>query len=376
MPAESTEFVSPQPIVPAQRLPFLDMLRGLAILGVLFSFTLWNLGSPPEYTWSKLDQLINVIGEFVIDTKFVSIFAFLFGAGSAQQWRRIELQGRDPTPIHLRRMAFLLIVGLVHGALLRNGDILAPYAILGMLLLSARRLSNRALLVAAMVLAFLPYAIEVLLDGLSCKLPPRPGEGATNLDWWIYWYQTNPLFSWPRILALMLAGVLADREQWLVQLATKTSLARWVLLVASILTVASQAAMILLGDMWQSTPATLARHIVMNTLYHFFAWSLASVYGSLLALICQRPHGVERLHWLAAVGRMAFTNYLLQAGLMVPICLAFDLFDYVPPTLGLLLGLAVAALEIPLSVWWLNHHAFGPLEWLWRTVTYGPARRS
>jgi uncharacterized protein len=68
---------------------------------------------------------------------------------------------------------------------------------------------------------------------------------------------------------------------------------------------------------------------------------------------------------------MAFTNYLIQALIVVPICLSFGLFDAITPTRGLLLALGVAAIEIPFSVWWLTRFEYGPVEWLWRRATYG-----
>jgi len=68
---------------------------------------------------------------------------------------------------------------------------------------------------------------------------------------------------------------------------------------------------------------------------------------------------------------MAFTNYLIQALIVVPICLLFGLFDAITPTRGLLLALGVAAIEIPFRAWWLARFEYGPVEWLWRRVTYG-----
>jgi uncharacterized protein len=71
---------------------------------------------------------------------------------------------------------------------------------------------------------------------------------------------------------------------------------------------------------------------------------------------------------------MALTNYLLQAVLIVPACIVFGLYDRVTPTLGVLLALAVAASQTPASVWWLGRFRFGPVEWIWRSLTYGGAQ--
>src|SRR5205085_9636354 len=103
--------------------------------------------------------VIDTLGSYLVDSKFISIFAFLFGVGTAQQWRRAETNARRRT-IHLRRMSFLLVVGLTHATLIRNGDILAPYAILGVALLAARRATARQLAVAIVVLIFLSYATQ------------------------------------------------------------------------------------------------------------------------------------------------------------------------------------------------------------------------
>src|SRR6185503_8246505 len=130
---------------------------------------------PPSETWSRTDRIVDFTGDTLVDGKFITIFAFLFGAGTAQQWQRIEASGQNPVGIHLRRMLFLLTAGLLHAALLRNGDILAPYAILGVALLAARRLSARQLVVAAVLLALLPYAIKLGFGAIGWKFPHRPG---------------------------------------------------------------------------------------------------------------------------------------------------------------------------------------------------------
>ena len=130
----------------------------------------------------------------------------------------------------------------------------------------------------------------------------------------------------------------------------------------------------MLPVVWDAQHASVARSIVLNQTYHVSAWSLAVVYAAAVALLCQRAAWPARLAWLRAVGRMAFTNYLVQALLVVPVCLAFGLFDAVTPTRGWMLALGVMAVEIPFSVWWLGRFPYGPVEWVWRRVTYGPVR--
>jgi len=366
-----------RPLAPSERLPLVDVLRGIAIIGVLVAYAFWNLGSPPPESWNSAERWLDRVTELIVDGKFVTIFAFLFGAGTAQQWRRIEAHGGPVGSLHVRRMLFLLIVGLIHAVLLRNGDILAPYAILGLVLYLARSSKSRQLTIAVVVLALLPYAIQLVAAQRGWTFAQRPGGAdakqgylGDNWSWLRYWYLSNPLLSWPRILAVMLCGILADRARLLPRLASSRRLALNVLLVSLPLAVASRAADEVLAVRWNPS-STLARSLVLNQLYFAAAWALAASYVAAFALLCQRPEWPERLSWLRAVGRMAFSNYLIQAIIIVPVCLIFGLFDTITPTRELGLVGLVMAVEIPFSVWWLRNHPYGPVESLWRRVTYG-----
>jgi uncharacterized protein len=368
-----------RPLSPAERLPLVDALRGVAILGVLVAYTMWNLGSPSSETWTAAERAINTTLGILVDAKFVTMFAFLFGAGTAQQWRRIESHGQDPVAVHARRMLFLLVVGILHAVVLRNGDILANYAILGLMLMVPRRWPTRRIIAAAVVLAILPYGAFLALRAVHWKLATRPAAvpdvswrhyWADNLAWVRYRYLTEPLLSWPRILAVMLAGVLADRARFLTRVAADRRLALRTLGVALPVAVASRVAVPLVAGWWDIRHAPMARGIVLDQTYWISAWSLAATYIAAFALLFQRVAWPARLAWLRAVGRMAFTNYLLQAVIVVPVCLALGLFDAVTPTRGLLLALGVAAVEVPFTVWWLRRFAYGPVEWAWRRATY------
>jgi uncharacterized protein len=368
------------PLAPDERIPLVDVLRGVAILGVLVAYTMWNLGTPPADTWTAAERFVDKTLGILVDAKFVTMFAFLFGAGSAQQWRRIEARGKNPVGVHARRMLFLLAVGVTHAVLLRNGDILAPYAILGCVLIVARRWPTGRIVGAAVVLAILPYVAALVLEATHWKLGTRPAAMpdtswrhylADNLAWLRYWYITLPLLSWPRILAVMLVGVLAERSHFLSRIAADRRLAVRTLGVALPIAIASRAAVPLVAGWWSARHAPLARGILLDQTYWISAWSLAATYVGGFALVCQRPSWPSRLAWLRAIGRMAFTNYVLQAAIVVPVCLALGLFDAVTPTRGMLLAAGVAAVEIPFSVWWLGRFRYGPVEWLWRRATYG-----
>jgi uncharacterized protein len=108
--------------------------------------------------------------------------------------------------------------------------------------------------------------------------------------------------------------------------------------------------------------------------WHVHAWFLAAFYASTLLLLLQRATWQRLLSPFASFGRMALTNYLLQSIIIVPTSIALGVYGSVSPTVGLLLALAVAAVQIPASILWLKYFRFAPAEWLWRSLTYGKAQ--
>jgi uncharacterized protein len=100
-------------------------------------------------------------------------------------------------------------------------------------------------------------------------------------------------------------------------------------------------------------------------------------YASTVALLWQKVQWRERLRPFAAVGRMALSNYLLQSLVCTTLYYSWGigLYGRVGPLLGFVPTIAIYAAQVALSVWWLRHYATGPMEWLWRRLTYGsPAR--
>jgi uncharacterized protein len=360
------------PTLSDERLHALDAMRGVAILGVLVAYTVWSLGNPPQDSWSRTDVAVARAMDLLVDNKFLTMFAGLFGLGVAQQWRRWQAAGYDPVPLHARRMAFLFCVGLLHGIFLRNGDILAPYALLGFVLLAFRRRSTAVLATAGVLLAITPSVVA----GMDLPWPnqPRPGSAsylAENLAWLRYWYLTNPLLSWPRVLAIMLAGLLAGRALIVERLATSRTRAWYALAVAVAFAVLTRAGLDGLSVLWSNQSSGLGHRVALDLLLQVTAWPLAAGYCALLLLLSQSTRITAALWPVRALGRMAFTNYLSQAAILVPVCLVFGLFDRISPTRGLLLAFGVSVLQMAFGTWWLRVHDMGPMERVWRGVTYG-----
>jgi uncharacterized protein len=369
----------PSPIADAERIDALDAIRGVAIRVVLLAYTVWSLGSPPTETWSAADRWVAQAGDRFVDTKFLGLFACLFGLGVSQQWRRWEAAGDDVAARHGRRMLFLLAIGLVHAVFIRNGDILVPYALLGLILLAFRRVSSPVLAIAAVILFTLPYAVPFVRSSYGLSWPSRP-TGVTgnyvleNVSWLAYWYQTNPFIAWPRILTLMIAGVLLGRARVVERLAADRAFAAKVLAGAMLLAVVSRAVFEQLALAPVQAATGPLRAVGLNFVYHVSSWTLAATYAALLLLVMQRRAVTVALWPLRALGRMAFTNYLGQGLIVVPVCLIFGLFDNVAPLRGVAIAAGVALVQMLFSAWWLSRHSTGPFERLWRAVTYGGRR--
>ena len=353
-----------QPVAPAERILALDVLRGFAMVGVLVAYCVWSLGTVPEESWSRLDAALNQLLTFAVDGKFYTILAFLFGLGFALQLERAaDRPGAVRT--YCRRLAVLAAIGLAHALLLRNGDILLPYALTGLLLIPFRRASDRVVVAAAVLALLLPHAARWAWALSGVAIPERPQLAdapylVENAAWVLYWYRTAP-FTWPVNLTLFLFGFLAGRHRLIAQLAERGGALRAIAIAGG-----------LAGSALFFASLELSHSAMLSSLaFTVHCWGLSSAYAAALLLALRSSSGAALVTPLAPIGRMALTNYLLQAGLIVPLCLALGWFDRFTPASALVLALAVFLLQLGLSGWWLRRYRFGPAEWVWRMLTYG-----
>ena len=363
------------PVQPGERLFGVDVLRGFALFGVLLAYTLWNLGSPTESTYSEADRILNQVLLALVDTKFYTLFAFLFGLGFSIQLTRASARGISIVPVYCRRLLALLLIGLAHALLLRNGDILVPYAVIGFSLLLFRNASNKTLAAAAIIGLLYPYLAQRAWNLTGIPFPQRPDtEGASylaeNYAWVRYWYSTA-ILSWPASLPMLLFGLYMGRRRFFENIAAHRR-ELWRALFAGLgIGALAYAGRELLLIKWTAPPLSFGQRMTLGLLWSAHAWGLAAFYASSLLLLLQGSSWQRWLAPLAAVGRMALTNYLLQAMLVVPVCIAFGLFDKITPSLGLLMALLIWSMQVPASMWWLKRFRFGPAEWVWRSLTYG-----
>ena len=268
-----------------------------------------------------------------------------------------------------------MLIGIVHSLLLRNGDILVPYATVGFVLLLFRNASNHSLVGGAILGSALPFIARWLWVLSGVPYPARPetagmGHLVANFEWAKYSYATA-ITLWPEILPMFLAGLYAGRKRIVENINAHKKLLRRALIAGLVVGAGVFVGRLVAISMieWPESPTHPVR-VLLRFSWNVHAWGFATFYGASMLLLLRRPSIRKISAPLAAVGRMSLTNYLLQSMIIVPICIAFGLYDRVTPSFGLLLAGVVALVQIPASVLWLRHFRFGPAEWLWRSISY------
>jgi uncharacterized protein len=384
------------PVAPSRRIEAIDILRGIAILGIF----LVNMGSYAGFRQSyeqmaTVDQAATVLVRFTAQAKFYPLFSLLFGWGLIIQMERAERRGAAFVPLYLRRMLALLLIGLVHAILIWHGDILVTYALLGFPLLLFRKASDRVLIVAIILCFLVPIAIstpgpgadfreaynnattELREDMIAGKQQNVFVAGTYGESVVQRWHQLRfnyalSLYWITHVFGMMLLGILIGRHH--VFLEFERYEPRWRRIFWW-----SLALGIVLNAVWVF--ASVKPDAVPAGWYDMATRGVRTIAGPMLTmaylsgvlLLARRAAWRGQLTGLAAVGRMSLTNYLAQSVVFTLFFYGYGLGVYgeMGPLLTLLLCLAFFRLQIWFSQWWLARYRFGPVEWLWRSMTYG-----
>jgi uncharacterized protein len=361
------------PVQPQHRIQYLDVIRGFAITGVLLAYVFWNLGNAPESTYTSFDIGLDKTLTFLIDSKCFTLLANLFAVGFVLHMNKGGNPGRS-LYTYRRRLLGLMIIGLAHAILLRNGDILLPYALLTLLVSFFYFASNRTIIIAMAVTFFLQVFMPEIWKWLQIPFPQRPVANGNywvdNFVWLKFWY-ASALFYWETTLFFLFSGLLLGRI--FIQKKTKLSNRQLIYLAGAGLIAGSASYWILsyytnkISGLPDIGNTQIVRTTIFNLLWLIHRGGLAVAYASLFYLLLKR----FALNTLAALGRTSLTNYILQAIIVVPGCLLFNLFDHITPTIALIMTASIWIVQVLFSTWWLKHYQFGPLEWLLRRFTYG-----
>ena len=394
---------SAQPVAERERIAALDVLRGFALLGILimnvqaFSMPGAAYTNPAAFgDLSGINRAVWVLSHIGADQKFMAIFSMLFGAGVCLFSDRAVAKTGSAAKLYYRRMGVLLAVGVAHGYLLFHGDVLVAYALCGLWVFALRNKRPRTLTIVAFALLLVAPLISAFV-AVSIPHMPKEATDAMSAGW------APP----PKILIANIEGM---RGSFAEQVATRAPLTLtlqttvfvlfflWRVSGMMLLGMALYKTGVLSGRMetsWYRRVAVIALPvgIAVSTWgvvqnfehewsfeYSMFLGSIPNYWGSIavamgytsLVMIAVRAKflpPVQRL--LAAAGRMAFTNYLMQSLLCVFVFNELELFGAMPRWQQPFVVLAIWSVQLYCSNAWLERYRYGPLEWLWRSATYG-----
>ena len=368
----------------------IDALRGFALLGILLvniqSFV-WGGTSPAGYLpgdETALDRALFFLTVAFVNTKFMPLFAMLFGAGFALLLARLHNVTSAPHAVFRRRMLFLFAFGVLHGVLLYFGDITQMYALAGLVLLRYDSHGAAALRRAVVLWWSGALALTALLTwGLAGSTPdPIELAGELEANFAVFtgegYFAQLPtraglfldivlanLIGLPMAVALMLTGMLAQRAGWLADRAAPAW--RAALVIGLVVGLPSA---LLYGVLLYTDAATygLGAYSAVAAVPGALGATLSFAYAALFF----RHASPALVRWLAPAGRMPLTNYLLQSVAMGALLSGWGLA--LAPRLGYAqtaaMGLAIFAAQLALSHWWLRRFGQGPLERAWRKWTY------
>ena len=383
------------------RIHSIDLLRGFAILGILImnitNFSQVNIAYMNPTIGAGLEgynQYFHAFNYIFADTRFMSIFSILFGAGVVLFTRNAEIKGKRAGVLHFKRMFWLLLFGFVHAYFIWSGDILVAYAICGCFIFFLRKKSIRTLLVMSTLLFIIPLTFNLMtyygmtsdeLESTFAFFHPNPEQIATGIKTMqgsfneqmtirlknAIEFQTFVFLieTFWRTTAMMLLGMILFRKG----------------ILSADKSIKYYKKMVLVGFV----PGLILSIIGLNQAYDF-EWSGAYVMNiganyKLISGFFMAIGYIGLVMWffkkgifknlqrrLQATGRMAFTNYI---GMSLICTLIFNghglgFFGTFDRLQQFLVVISVWVLILILSPLVLKKYKFGPLEWMWRKLTY------
>lgn len=366
-----------------QRLLSIDVLRGVALLGILvmniqaFAMPSAAYLNPTLYgSLAGLDGVAWFVTRLFFDLKFLSLFSLLFGASL--------VLARDPSTAR-RRLGWLVVFGLLHGYLLFFGDILFTYGVVGTLVLPARTWSpGRQLRVGLALIAtsvFLGVGLALLFEAQLSGAFELASVGREVASFRGPWWEQLPVRAeltftnqvllsvsssgW-RAAGFMLLGMAAVRAR-VFEPGFRFDPRGWLLFPASL-----SLSALGLGIQWASAFSTKIG-LVGQLLHELGTVGVAGGIGLLVIRLTHRFHDRGWVRAIGRLGRVAFSAYLSQSLIASLVFGGHGLGQY--GTWGraelLVAPFVLWAIQIAAAVAWTRRFRFGPLEALWRGLYSG-----
>ncbi len=398
------------PVINNERAGILDILRGFALLGICLAnsaalslYVMQKPGVVENFSTASIDKWLTWVHFALIDGKFYSLFSLLFGIGFSIIFLRNKNAGRNGLIIFYRRLFVLSLFGLAHGLLLWDGDILLFYAVVGMFLPLFRNVPGKTLVILATCLILSPLLFDmakVLSDGKLNMAQPFLEKGLARdkvvgitedevgtwlmihqdykdlLDWsssgfWWSWYLRLNSNRPVKVLAMFLLGLYVGRNFIYSQLAQYKLLLKKIQAFGLGLGIPAGFMHAYFESDGKLLPAWPG---IWDTLsYALNVAPLALGYAATIALWYLNGRFKPVLQPLRHVGRMALTNYIMQSffGVFIYYGMGLGLGAKTGPTLFMPIAIAVFCFQVIYSKLWMQYFNYGPLEWIWRMLTYG-----
>ncbi|WP_419214012.1 DUF418 domain-containing protein [Maribacter sp. X9] len=376
----------------------MDVFRGFAVLGifvvniVIMNSTFLNQDAFAKQWTSNLDQISERILQLFFYTKFFPIFSLIFGLGIALQALRLHEKGILSFSFFVRRMLFLFMFGLLHIVLLWSGDVLNLYAVLGLFTTLMLKRSNKLILILSVIFLFFPF-YDQILEFLFHQIHIQPelylsqytgnmvNEIIRNGSYFegmklrgLEYLSNMPMlfgFLAPVAISMFLLGLYLGKKKVYASLEDYLQNIKKPMLIAAIITNVYRLLFLFVFPGFDFYADGVYRPILIKVMVLsdifmglFYLWAIGWLwYGTKFKVI---------LSPLKYVGRMALTNYILQSviGLILFSSIGFRLYETLSPSETLLTAILVYIGQVFVSKVWLTYFQFGPLEWIWRCLTY------
>jgi uncharacterized protein len=404
MTKENASSAGLTPVRTTDRIESLDVLRGFALLGILimniqhFSMIGAAYINPAAYgDLTGINKWVWIISHLLATEKFLTIFSALFGAGILLFWGKAKRADKKAGNLHYRRIFWLFVIGMIHAYFFWSGDILVAYALCGILVFLFRKASPGWLLSLGLLSMLIPTLLY-LLAGMTIEFWPEESY-------------REAMKSWLPDAETIQQDLDAYRGGWLERMKARSGIAMFMQTFLFLTEVSWHAGGIMLMGMalykWDFLSTKKSAKTYVSTLllgllfglpliingvvqnfkhewfYNYSMWigsqfnywgslGISLAYISIIMLICKsgRLPGSRRI--LGLVGRTAFSNYLFQTLICTFIFYGYGLGLYgkVERWQQILIVFGIWSIQMALTWVWMKRYRFGPVEWLWRSLTY------
>jgi uncharacterized protein len=373
------------PIQSSKRTAIVDVLRGWAILGVVLgNYTDYAfIGKPVKIKYDMASNILMGLNSFVFAAKSWTLLSLLFGYGFAVVMNNIAAKGKSPVAFFTKRMFWLFVIAFINSAFWL-GDILKDYAFLGLVLLLFYKASAKTAFWSGAILLF----VVPFISALVAKTMPYDYDAVAKAQVLPTLYSHNWLDVFTSQLkgtyylevllpqyaisvhvmmfACMLFGFAAQRIDFfnrLPELIKQLKKTFWIALASTVIL---------------SVGLGLLQHFKVTAIFTYFRPRYWVIFATLLTVAtgicwlytCGKLKSV--FNGFQALGKMTLTNYMVQNILAVFLFLnvGLGMFNTYQYWVYFLIALVIFIIQIPLSKWWLANYNYGPVEWIWRQLSY------